>query len=286
METQRLTEWLGTVDGLAKVSASIIGSVGTVIAAGTGQLKPLFDFIHLPQMARPIVVVAVVALLAWYFLHDYRRYARQSRIEQPDKFTLIATTPESLIGRNDDRDKLLRAVMQNRIVLLDGESGCGKSALVASGVVPKLQSADGLLPILVRDWGGDWVRGPLAATLGVLYDALTTEQRGCIEWTPAPDLAATAPALAAELANHLDAIGETLKRRPLLIADQFDDYQAQHREQFLDAEECNWLTPRSSPRGNPFWGTGMPAATGREATSSRDYPRGHRASGLSLPPVP
>ena len=50
----------------------------------------------------------------------------------------------------------------NRIVLLDGESGCGKSALVGSGLAPRLRAVRGLLPILVRDWGDDWVRGPLA----------------------------------------------------------------------------------------------------------------------------
>jgi hypothetical protein len=253
METKRLAEWLGTADGLIKVIGGVIVSIGAVGAAATGLLKPTFDLVGLPaQMAQPIVIIAVVAVLAWYFLRGYRRFARQSRLQQPDKFTLIATTPESLIGRVDDLPGLLRAVMQNRIVLLDGESGCGKSALVASGVVPRLQNADGLLPVLVRDWGDDWVRGPLAAMLEALYGTLTPDQRGRIEWAPAPDLAAPALALAAELSDRLDAVGETLKRRPLLIADQFDDYQAQHREQFLDAEG-NWLTPMALAEANPFW---------------------------------
>ena len=187
-----------------------------------------------------------------YCWHDYRRYARQSRLEQPDKFTLIATTPESLIDRVGDLERLLNAVMQNRIVLLDGEFGCGKSALVAAGLVPRLRSSDGLLPILVRDWGDDWIRGPLAAVAQALYGALTTEERGQIEWTSAPDLAAPAPALVSVVSERLDAVSGKLKRRPLLIADQFDDYQAQHRDLFFD-ESGNWLAPVKLAEGNPLW---------------------------------
>ncbi len=253
METKRLTEWLGTADGLVKVAAGLIGSFGTLIAAVTGQLKPLLDFIGLPQTALPIVVVAIIVGLILYFWRGYRRFARLSKLEQPDRFTLVATTPESLIGRADDLQRLLRVVAQNRIVLLDGESGCGKSALVGSGLIPKLQSANGLLPILVRDWGDDWVRGPLAATLEALYGALTAAQRERIEWSPAPDLAAPARALADELSQRLDAINEKLERRPLLIADQFDDYQAPNREHFLDADG-NWTTPTKLAESNPYWG--------------------------------
>lgn len=253
MDAKRLAEWLGTADGLIKVAMGVIGSIGAIFAAVTGLLKPVFDRIGLPQVAQPLVVGVVVIVLVWYFWRDYHRYARQSRLEQPDRFTLIATTPESLIGRVHDLERLLRVVTQNRIVLLDGESGCGKSALVAAGLVPRLQSADGLLPILVRDWGDDWVRGPLAAMLEALYGALTAEQRERIEWAPAPDLAASAPALAAELSERLDAVSESLHRRPLLIADQFDDYQAQHREHCLDADG-NWLTPAKLAEANPFWG--------------------------------
>ena len=198
------------------------------------------------------MLIVVVVALAWYCWHDFRRYARQSRLEQPDKFKFVATVPESLVGRVDDLERLLRVVTQNRIVLLDGESGCGKSALVAAGLVPRLQGADGLLPILVRDWGDDWIRGPLAAMLEALYGALTPERRGRIKWARAPDLAASAKALATDLSERLDAVSKTLHRRLLLIADQFDDYQTRHREHCLDADG-NWLAPAELTETNLFW---------------------------------
>ena len=44
----------------------------------------------------------------------------------------------------------------------------------------------------------------------------------------------------ADLDARLKAVVGTLGRRPLLIADQFDDYQARHHDQFL-AQDGTWL---------------------------------------------
>ncbi|MBV8612930.1 MAG: hypothetical protein JOY66_04055, partial [Acetobacteraceae bacterium] len=76
MEAKRLTEWLGTTDGLIKVATGVIGSIGAILAAVTGQLKPVFDRIGHPEVTQPLVFVAVVSVLVWYFWRDYRRYAR------------------------------------------------------------------------------------------------------------------------------------------------------------------------------------------------------------------
>jgi hypothetical protein len=81
-----------------------------------------------------------------------------------------------------------------------------------------------LLPLLVRDWGDDWVRGPLAATLDALYAVLSETERESVGWTEAPDLAAETATLTSELDARLQAVRATLRRRPRLIADQFDDY--------------------------------------------------------------
>jgi hypothetical protein len=43
-----------------------------------------------------------------------------------------------------------------------------------------------------------------------------------------------------------------LQTRPLIIADQFDDYQAQHHDNFNDGDG-NWLTPAELTDRNPFW---------------------------------
>jgi flagellin-specific chaperone FliS len=182
---------------------------------------------------------------------SYRRFAIASRLEQPDAFTLRPTGPSSLIDRIEDLERLLNCVKRNRLVLLDGESGCGKSALVGAGLVPQLQTAGSLLPVVIRDWGEDWVRGPLSAVLDSLFQSVPQADRETLRRL-SPDLAADTNTMAADLDARLKAVIATLGRRPLLIADQFDDYQALHRERFLDGE-ANWLSPAVLIKGNPFW---------------------------------
>lgn len=250
METKGL-EWLRTADARIRCWASVTLTIATLVGVLTGWFQKALEVIHLPQAA-PLLGVVIIGAATLYLWRDYRRFFRQSRIEQPDKFTLLATTPESLIGRDRDLNLLFQTVMQKRIVLLDGESGCGKSALVGAGLVPRLQNTDRLLPGLVRDWGDDWVHGPLSAMVEALYGALTAEQRERVEWEPAPDLAAPAEVLTAELSKFLNRINNVLQWRPLLIADQFDDYQSQHHERFVDPDG-NWVTPTMLAESNPFW---------------------------------
>jgi hypothetical protein len=187
-------------------SKALFASAGALTAAMSGQFKPILEWSGLSeigrQVAAAILTIAILGAVTLLFWRAYRRYARESRLEKPEKFTLVATTPESLIGRTEDLERLLRAVTRNRIVLLDGGSGAGKSALVGSGLAPRLHAGHVLLPILVRDWGDDWIRGPLAATLDALYSALSEEQRTQIEWTASPDLAGKPPALVAELTKR------------------------------------------------------------------------------------
>src|SRR5262249_7752236 len=148
---------------------------------------------------------------------------------------------------------LVNAVKRHRLVLLDGESGCGKSALVTAGLVPRLQQPNELLlSVLIRDWGEDWTRSALSSSLDALFNGLTEADRKRLGSQASPDLAADTAKLEADLNGRLKAVANTLHRRPLLITDQFDDYQAYHRERFLD-EDGNWLRPVEVAKVNPFW---------------------------------
>ncbi len=252
MDLKRLTEWLSTADGLVKALLFIIAVPGTIWAAATKALEPVISYFHLPAWAASttafVMIIAAVLLLR----ESFRRFSRESRLEQPDAFTLKPSSPSMLIGRSDDLVGLINSVQYHRLVLMDGESGCGKSALVSAGLEPILLQSDGLLPVIIRDWGGDWVRGPFSAALGALVRAVNSSDRKRLDWTVSPDLAADPSRLADDLDARLEAIFETLGRRPLLIADQFDDYQARHRSRFLD-EESNWLSPAVLASNNRFW---------------------------------
>jgi hypothetical protein len=152
METKRLAEWLGSADGLIKTAAALLASVGVIAAAITDQFKPILERFGLPELARqiaaPILTIAIILL----FWRAYHRYARESRLEKPERFTLVATTPESLIGRADDLERLLRSVMRNRIVLQrrtgDGrdDRSCSSAAYRMPHVAPPAEAQLGCDP--------------------------------------------------------------------------------------------------------------------------------------------
>jgi hypothetical protein len=252
VDPKRLTEWLGTAEGLGKALLAFVALPGSVLVGLTKELHPAFVFLRLPawsEIASAYVISAAFLLLV---LRSFLRFARASRVEEPDRFALQPTSPETLIGRTEDLRSLLQCVNNTRLVLLDGESGCGKSALVSTGLAELLKGAKGLLPLEMHDWGDDWVRGPLSAALAALFHALSQTDRDRLGWDSGPDLAANANALANELEARLKAVSDTLGRRPLLIADQFDDYQARHRDRFID-DNGNWLRPAGLAKANRFW---------------------------------
>lgn len=228
--------------------AAALGTLASLWLATTNILSSA----HVPAAASRSVAGAVTTLILWVLWRNYRTFSRASRVEQPDAFTLHPTVPASLVGRSEVLRKLVALVKQCRLVLVDGQSGCGKSALVTAGLVPTLLQTGDLVPVLISDWGSHWVRGPLAAALDALFNVLTTAEKGELRWTSRPDLAADTTSLRAELERRLNSVTRRLGKRVLLIADQFDDYQASHQQDFWDAEG-NWLTPLALAEVNPFW---------------------------------
>jgi hypothetical protein len=73
---------------------------------------------------------------------------RASRLVDPDALKLDPQSPQQLVGRREDLDKLLNA-LANPLVFLVSESGCGKSALLRAGYSSDLDDAY-LDPMLVE----------------------------------------------------------------------------------------------------------------------------------------
>lgn len=252
MDAKRLTEWFASSEGLSKSVAGLLTAVLAVWAAYDKAIATFVEPLGIPSWIPKVGAALVIALLLWVLIRSFRSFARASRLERPDAFSLKPTGPDTLIGRADDLATLVTTVKQNRVVLLDGESGCGKSALVSAGLVPVLKDGAVLLPVALRDWGDDWERGPLAASLDALFHGLSQANLEKMAWTSVPDLAGKSADLAVDLNFRLKSVFETLGRRPLMIADQFDDYQARYRSRFLDVEG-NWLTAAGIAKANQFW---------------------------------
>lgn len=137
MHEERVTEWLKSIGGVATALSTAAATLLGIYAATNAKLAPITEYLGLrPLVAQAAALLPLLAIM-WFGWHSYRRFAEASRVEQPDRFALSVSTPEGLIGRAEELAKLLDSVGKNRVVLLDGESGCGKSALVGGPFVPR-----------------------------------------------------------------------------------------------------------------------------------------------------
>jgi hypothetical protein len=138
------------------------------------------------------------------------RKAHVSRLIDPEALKLDPQSPEQLVGRREDLDKLLKA-LANPLVFLVSESGCGKSALLRAGVAQGPAFLRRFLPIYIDMSVFDWEDGPLRAVREGFAQALPNDDpaRGKVRSTAR---------------HYAEALGEyyrRTRRRPLLLLDQF-----------------------------------------------------------------
>jgi len=158
--------------------------------------------------------------------------AKRSRPGRRDAFRLRPDRVEHLHGREDDIDRIIRLLHDNQQVNLIGESGAGKSALLRSGVIPRLVDSH-LIAIYLDVLGKDWIRGPESA-LRVALAAV-------------PHLRDSASLREASL--HAATSGH----RILLIFDQFDDYESAHPDRFITPRNRTFISVGELVQSNPFW---------------------------------
>jgi hypothetical protein len=115
------------------------------------------------------------------------------------------------------REREIRLISANlfasRLTLLYGASGCGKTSVLQAGVIHQLRSREDLLMVPFKGWQGDPAKG--------LKAAITEAASNIAAEVPAPsDLPS--------LAGHLAFFADRLKRRLMIILDQFEEYFLYH----------------------------------------------------------
>lgn len=175
----------------------------------------------------------------------YIRFTRFSRLMKVDALRIDPDNPAHLIGRADKIGQLEELCRNSFLVNLVGESGAGKSALVRSGLVPSLKENEKLLPVYMDTWGQNWELGPATGLADAVWTALDDETRHKLKLTTRPEVT--------QLVELLGRLESELGRTPLLIFDQFDDYQARHRYKFLVDETQTVLPTSQLIKENPFW---------------------------------
>jgi uncharacterized protein YjbI with pentapeptide repeats len=212
----------------------VAGTVITVMTAAT----------QLHEVGRawyPVLLLLMVVGL-WMV---WDGISSRSRLLRPEALLLRADRLEHLAGRADDVDRLCKLCADCPQVHLVGESGAGKSALLQAGLCPEVRVHARFIPIYVDVWGQDWETGPRLALTSALWEALSEKDREA--------LGLTGPLGPDDLFPTLRRCNVGCGREPLLVFDQFDDYQTRHRSQFLPSRRRTWLPTDKLIEMNPFW---------------------------------
>jgi conflict system STAND superfamily ATPase len=223
----------------------LLAGVAALVVAIVGVRKALVD-LDLRTWSWVEVAVAAVSIVVLAITFVRTRKAHVSRLIDPDALKLDPKLPEHLFGRGPDLDRVLRA-LANPLVFLVGESGCGKSALLRAGIAKGTAFTQRFLPIYIDMSALEWDAGPLREV-----------REGFAHAIPDDDPARTrldARSTPTHYAEAFEDYHRRTQRRPLLLLDQFDDYQAdpRHRERFLPADTRIWRDAASIARENAFW---------------------------------
>ena len=190
------------------------------------------------------LLLGISAALAFFGLYWLARrwLARPSAIR---KASALDIGRKYLRGRDTDLDNVLNRLKDFPLVWLVGESGAGKSSLLELGLVPRLEEDPSFFPVYLEHWGADWQRGPregLCRALNEKLDDVTRKKLGL-----------NGPVDVSQVTNVLGRMRKKLARTPVLVFDQFDDYQIRHRESFLRGDERKVVTASTLREENTFW---------------------------------
>jgi hypothetical protein len=225
---------------LSQVSTSILAltAVFAALTQLTTAVRELVTNVPVPA-AGWWTIFAVCGFCAVYLLRGSR--AQRSRLIHPEALLLKADRIDHLHGRDDDLDRLAAVCIAEPQINVIGESGAGKTALLRSGLCPRFSMEGSLfVPVYVDIWGRDWAEGPRRAVLDSVQRLLGPERRQNIDE-------------ATDVRSALTAVRQMLQRTPLVIFDQFDDYQTQHIERFLPPTRRTWISADELAAENPFW---------------------------------
>jgi hypothetical protein len=227
------------------LATSVLGGLGGLFTAinslSDSGRKIVGMFTKFDEWQLGFAAAALAALSLWLFRLARRR---RSVLLRPEALRLERGNPAHLFGRADDVDQLARLCREESLVFIEGESGAGKSALLQAGLVPALKGHQSLFPIYIESLvGSDWERDPRTFLAAALWPALDEGSREILDLNSVPGPNA--------LRAVLEAIPAKLGRAPLLLLDQFDDYQLRHRERFLSRK--TWLKPGRLAEQNGFW---------------------------------
>ena len=227
--------------GLRDVTSIVTGASALVAGLGTAidGMQKLFPW--LAKIDKPYLSIIAFFLAALTVFLQRGRLEKKSELKRPDALYLDPTNPEKLVGREQDIQNLLVHLSNATLLWLAADSGVGKSALLQAGLLPALRKDPTRIPIYLNALGSDWDTGPLEAlTYGLrqfFHERLEKKIENSITST-----------------NVMKTLSEfgAKGRLPVLLFDQFDDYQVKYKQKFLSHRK-DVISPEHLTQQNSFW---------------------------------
>jgi hypothetical protein len=189
----------------------------------------------------PILLLGALLLIVRAFL--FSRPTR-SRLLRPEALRLQRDNQRHLIGRQEEIDQVIELITRSPLLFVEGESGVGKSALLGSGVAPKLATDGTLLPIYIESLSGpDWDEDAWRLLFHSILRTIPPAERTVLGLSGVPEPGKRKAALA--------SLQSATARTPLIIVDQFDDYQVRHWHRFHNSG--SWTKSAEVLEANSFW---------------------------------
>ena len=235
----RITNRMAAMIGLFSGVTALVNSVFDLF----GKLGEKWEILQQLPWWSQWAVSALLVIIAFYLIRV--GFASKSRLLRPERFLIQPDEPRFLKGREREVQELGQLCDREPLVFLDGESGCGKSALVCAGLLPWCESDPARpLPLRIDLSGAPWdsdIADLLGRTLWIEQGNLCRE----LEFKQYPQADAAF--------QVITQIGARTARVPLLIFDQFDDYQTAYRDQFYPAGGPRLLTSQEFLATSQFW---------------------------------
>ena len=250
------------MEEIFKIAAAPLAAVGTffgLLTAGTTWLAPYIGF----GLAAFLSILTACTLL-WA---AYRLLSKKSKLSRRERFDLRIRSRDDLLGRDNEITNLRSFIDESHLILVDGESGCGKSSLIEFGLMPALVNDSARCPLLVSYYPGDSDDGLAQRIFKSFWGIIPADERKKLGFGDRP---AIGTVNGETIKKVLNEIGQQLGRMPILILDQFDDYQRAAREHF-EGRRKNWIGPRDLVRRNRTWAAINKFPAIRESPSSRCY---------------
>jgi hypothetical protein len=210
LQVKKLVETFNQFQVAVAAIAAILATIGVDKA---GLINTLQN--PIAWTAREVLFFGLVAVVLAFILLR-QRYQNVSRLKDTNGLRLEPTEPRHLLGRGEDLSRILRA-LDRELVFLVGDSGSGKSALLQAGICHDPAITSKFLPVYVDLAELDWDEGLLFALWDRFRQALPDDERKSYPGgvTQQPD----------DLMAAFELYNEKLGRRPLLLFDQFEDYE-------------------------------------------------------------